>query len=163
MAADAFREDGLGVSVNAIADAAGVNIATLYRHFPAKDDLVSAVLEELLTPLVAARDSALERDGSLATFLHEAARMQAAYQGLIDAQLYQPLSAEVREQLRDPAEAIVAPIAERAHADGTLRADLDAKDLLIALRMIAGLVGTPTLTAGDVSRHVDVILRGLRP
>jgi len=78
--------------VNAIADAAGVNIATLYRHFPAKDDLVSAVLEELLTPLVAARDSALERDGSLATFLHEAARMQAAYQGLIDAQLYQPLS-----------------------------------------------------------------------
>jgi len=52
----------------------------------------SAVLEELLTPLVAARDSALERDGSLATFLHEAARMQAAYQGLIDAQLYQPLS-----------------------------------------------------------------------
>jgi len=92
VAADAFREDGLGVSVNAIADAAGVNIATLYRHFPAKDDLVSAVLEELLTPLVAARDSALERDGSLATFLHEAARMQAAYQGLIDAQLYQPLS-----------------------------------------------------------------------
>ena len=69
----------------------------------------------------------------------------------------------MREQLRDPAEAIVAPIAERAHADGTLRADLDAKDLLIALRTIAGLVGTPTLTPGDVTRHVDVILRGLRP
>ena len=42
-AAAAFREEGLGASVNAIAASAGVNVATLYRHFPTKDDLVAAV------------------------------------------------------------------------------------------------------------------------
>src|SRR4051794_37756002 len=32
-AARAFRDRGLGASVNAIAQDAGVNVATLYRHF----------------------------------------------------------------------------------------------------------------------------------
>jgi hypothetical protein len=58
-AARVFREEGLGVSVNAIADHAGVNVATLYRHFPSKDHLIIAVLEAVLEPLLTARDRAL--------------------------------------------------------------------------------------------------------
>jgi hypothetical protein len=65
----------------------------------------------------------------------------------------------VREQLREPALDIV----ERAHSAGELRADFDAKDVLIALPMISALPGTPTITAEDAHRHVDVILRGLGP
>jgi hypothetical protein len=56
--------------------------------------------------------------------------------------------------LREPAMAIVAPIVERAHADGELRADFDAFDLLLTLRMVASAL---------TDRHVDVVLRGLRP
>jgi hypothetical protein len=69
----------------------------------------------------------------------------------------------VREQLRQPAQEIVAPIVERAQGAGELRAEFDAKDVLIALRMIAALPGTPTITPADAHRHVDVVLRGLRP
>jgi len=53
-AANAFREEGLGASVNAIALSAGVNVATLYRHFPTKDDLVAAVLDTIVAPAATA-------------------------------------------------------------------------------------------------------------
>ena len=153
-AASAFRDGGLGVSVNAIARDAGVNIATLYRHFPTKDHLVAAVLEVVLEPLAAARDHALAAEDTLASFLHEAVRLQASQKGLADA-----LGSDVRARLREPAIELVTPVAERAHRDGGLRADFGAQDLLIALRMVSVLAAAPEVA----HRHVDVVVRGLRP
>jgi AcrR family transcriptional regulator len=153
-AAAAFREEGLGASVNHIATDAGLNVATLYRHFPTKDDLVAALLDELLEPLARARDAALESDTALATFIHAAAREQRAHLGLVDALRRDPAVAGALSRLREPALEIVAPIVERAHADGELREDFDAFDLLLTLRMVASAL---------TDRHVDVVLRGLRP
>ncbi|WP_329130293.1 TetR/AcrR family transcriptional regulator [Streptomyces sp. NBC_01476] len=46
---DAFIAEGLGgSSVNRIAAAAGVSIATLYRHFDSKPDLFVAVIHDLI-------------------------------------------------------------------------------------------------------------------
>jgi AcrR family transcriptional regulator len=161
-AARAFREDGLGVSVNAIAADAGVNVATLYRHFPTKEDLIEAVLETVLEPLATARDRALAADRpgeTLSTFVREAVRLQAEHRGLVDAVRRHPSTASVRARLREPAVAIVAPLVERAHRDGELRADFGPDDVLVALQMLGSLAELPV--PGD--RYVDVILRGLRP
>jgi AcrR family transcriptional regulator len=163
-AARAFREQGLGVSVNAIAHDAGVNVATLYRHFPTKDDLVGAVLDALLAPLTAARDRALAGDDSadaLTTFLHEAVRLQSRQRGLVDALGHRPAATDVRRRLRDPAIDIVTPLVERAHQNGELSADLDAVDVLIALRMLAAVA--ELAPRGGPNRYVDIVLRGLRP
>jgi AcrR family transcriptional regulator len=46
---DLFVRFGIrGVGVEAIAEAAGTNKMTLYRHFPSKDDLVAAWLQTLI-------------------------------------------------------------------------------------------------------------------
>lgn len=48
-----FAQHGLnGTRVRAIADAAGVNVATLYLYFPSKSDLHEAVLERGVRPLM---------------------------------------------------------------------------------------------------------------
>jgi AcrR family transcriptional regulator len=170
-AARAFREEGLGVSVNAIADSAGVNVATLYRHFPTKDHLIAAVLEAVLEPLATARDRALATDAAeqaargdtLATFVHEAVGLQAEHRGLVDALDHYPSASDLRKQLREPAIEIVTPLVERAHRDGELRPDFDALDLLVALRMLAVVAEAPQPPPGSVRRYVDLVLRGLRP
>jgi len=165
-AARAFREQGLGVSVNAIADHAGVNVATLYRHFPTKDHLIVAVLEAVLEPLVTARDRALmthESGDALATFVHEAVRLQVEHRGLADALEHYPSATELRAQLREPAIEIVTPLVERAHRTGELRPDVDALDLLVVLRMLAGVAAAPELSPDRVRRYVDLVLHGLRP
>src|ERR1700734_2528605 len=47
-ARDLFHRNGIrGVGVDAIAEAAGTNKMTLYRHFDSKDDLVVAYLRSI--------------------------------------------------------------------------------------------------------------------
>ncbi|HWT94725.1 MAG TPA: helix-turn-helix domain-containing protein [Solirubrobacteraceae bacterium] len=164
-AATVFREEGLDASVNAVARAAGVNVATLYRHFPTKGHLVDAVLDALLAPLVSARDRALATPAGapfLAGFLREAAQLQSRNRGLLDAFGRHPSAPDVGRRLREPSIAIVEPLVERAHEGGELRADFGAIDLLIGLQMVATVVAKAA--AGlDVDRYVGIVVRGLRP
>ena len=165
-AALAFSEQGLGASVNTIARDAGVNVATLYRHFPTKDDLIVAVLESLLEPLAVAADNALASEDAgeaLALFVREAVRLWTDQRGLADALGDHPSAVEVRRQLRAPAIAIVEPLVERAHSDGALRLDFGAIDVLIALRMLAVVAYAPEPGPAGLDRFVDLVLRGLRP
>src|SRR5437868_6839176 len=47
-ACDLFRKHGLrGIGVDAIAEAAGTNKMTLYRHFGSKDDLIVECLRDV--------------------------------------------------------------------------------------------------------------------
>ena len=57
-ARDLFRKHGIrGVGVDAIAEAAGTNKMTLYRHFASKDELIAACLRQLAAEKDAAWDA----------------------------------------------------------------------------------------------------------
>jgi len=78
----------------------------------------------------------------------------------VDALGRVPKDSEVREQLRDRAIEIVAPLVERAHRDEQLRRDFDALDLLVALHMLVG--AAERREPGRNDRYAEMILRGLR-
>jgi hypothetical protein len=74
----------------------------------------------------------------------------------------QPVGSLIRERLRSISSDSAQPVVERAHRDGTLRADFDAIDLLITLRMLGAVAGAREADK-DVARYIDVVLQGLRP
>ncbi|MFD2025299.1 TetR/AcrR family transcriptional regulator [Promicromonospora aerolata] len=55
-ARETFAEDGVLASLDGIALRAGVGNATLYRHFPTRDDLLAAVMEDYIGTALAEAD-----------------------------------------------------------------------------------------------------------
>ena len=52
VAYDTFATEGLSVPIDEIARRAGVGAGTVYRHFPAKDDLFRAVVEDRIRRII---------------------------------------------------------------------------------------------------------------
>src|SRR3954468_23119148 len=61
-AREAFANDGREVQMPDIARGAGVGVGTLYRHFPAKEDLVRALVQDKVEAAIATAREALESD-----------------------------------------------------------------------------------------------------
>ena len=60
-AAELFGMHGYaGLAVRDVAKAAGVQVATLYYHFPSKSELLQAVLDWVMAPVHAARRTAID-------------------------------------------------------------------------------------------------------
>ncbi|HEY7295529.1 MAG TPA: helix-turn-helix domain-containing protein [Dehalococcoidia bacterium] len=57
-ATDAFAEKGLAADMKEIAERAGLAVGTLYRHFPGKDEMLTAILREAITAKLAGMEAA---------------------------------------------------------------------------------------------------------
>jgi AcrR family transcriptional regulator len=162
-----FTERGADVPIKDIADRAGVGVGTLYRRFPDRDSLISAMGHAYLAGLLHALESA-ERDEdsawpALARFVGECIRnslggLAAALEPGLHARIQRdPRLVDVRTAL---GEAIVRLI-QQAQADGDLRRDVDPQD--VALLMTVQIYTRPEQSHADaVARVLAIILDGLR-
>jgi len=129
-AAEVFREHGSGASVPQIAARARVGKATVYRSFPAKEDLLEAITRLSLDELRQRTSPALRE-----TDVYEAFRRYVLE--LFDALARDRLLAE---RLADTSSAAAASILEalaarmqQAQAAGKIRADATELDLRVLL------------------------------
>src|SRR5438105_3765388 len=86
-ARELFAREGVEVTVEEITHHAGVGMGTLYRHFPTKEELIDAVLEDAFAELVELAERAAAADDAwagFAGFLEEALARHAANRGLKD-------------------------------------------------------------------------------
>jgi AcrR family transcriptional regulator len=146
-----------------IARAAGVGRASVYRHFPERSDLVTALLGEMLgrlEVLAAAHDGAID----LIELLRATAHEQARCQGLISIMRRDGVGPEQLEALAERALALFAePLAEAKRA-GLVRADFALDDILLLLEMVEGalLPVADPITRGERStRALDLALQGV--
>jgi AcrR family transcriptional regulator len=155
-AQDVFAEHGLEAPLEEIAQRAGVGIATLYRRFPTREQLVAAALVDKVTQYAEAAAEAAGASDPWAGFVRYVQRiceLQAADRGLSDL-LSMTLAADERiEQLRATANAQVVGLIERAKATGKLRADFVGEDLLVLLIASAAVGHATQADAPDTWRR----------
>jgi AcrR family transcriptional regulator len=161
----AFAADGLSVPLDEIARRAGVGPGTLYRHFPAKEDLFEAVLQGRLQSL--ADEAGAQRDAqnpgaALLGFIDRLIAEAALKRDLVDAlasagtELSAGL-AEIGAQIRCGIDGLLVG----AQASGAIRGDIGVDDLMtIIASMMVALRRRPGQNS-DPLRAVAVLRDGL--
>ena len=125
-------------SLNAIAKRAGVANATLYRHFPTREELVLATYEREVGKLVDAAEVLLREQApidALGSWVERLAAYAVTKHGLADA-LRKATSPGNDLSSTDTYDAIVGALDRLLQANisaGTLRPDLLADDVILAL------------------------------
>jgi AcrR family transcriptional regulator len=162
----AFAEHGLDVPLEDVAGGAGVGIATLYRRFPTRDDLIAACFEGRLAEYARAAEEALEAsDGwtGFCAYVERICAMQAADRGLKDVLTRTFPNATALEAQRTLGYERSVRLLDRAKTEGTLRADVVPEDLVLLLMANAGVVEGAGEAAPDAwRRFVALILDGFR-
>jgi AcrR family transcriptional regulator len=166
-AASAFGESGLECQVEDIARRAGVGVGTVYRHFPTKDVLVTALAEAHFERLADIVEAALTDDGdpweaftSAIWRSAEPATADVAWCEIVAGRAT-AIGGTLRGQQR-LATATTALI-ERAQAAGLMRDDakvLDVRAIMCGLGHVATAqrAGAPL----DWRRYLEIALDGLR-
>ncbi|MEG9225478.1 TetR/AcrR family transcriptional regulator [Aeromicrobium sp. Sec7.5] len=162
-AREAFAESGLAASTNEIARRAGVGIATLFRRFPTRDDLVAAVFTDKMRQYTAATDAALADPdpwNGFCGYIEQVCRMQADDRGFADVLAMTFPTAKALENERNRTAEALGELIERAQAAGRLRPDFAHQDVPLILMANAGIVNATRDVAPDAwRRHVGYLLQ----
>jgi AcrR family transcriptional regulator len=164
VAAQVFAREGADTSMKAIAAEAGVGIATLYRRFPTREDLIEATYRSRTDLLCASASELLEELApveALRTWMERFVDYMLTKQGMADAL---PAILATRDGLRlHSREALAGAVTELLDAgtsSGDFRADVSPSDVLMAL-------GGITLISGHehqrelATRLIGLLLDGL--
>jgi AcrR family transcriptional regulator len=158
-AATAFEADGAGVSLDDIARRAGVGIATLYRRFGTREDLIRAVAEHVFAAEIA---TAIVEDGpdpwsDLVATITRTVDAYAAHPVLVSlAREHAVMRMDTMAAYR----AAVHRVLDRARDAGVVRSDLTVADLK-AVVVMALAITQHGGTSGR--RHLALLVDGLKP
>ncbi|MBP2326173.1 AcrR family transcriptional regulator [Kibdelosporangium banguiense] len=158
-----FSELGTEVPLDEVAKQAGVGVATLYRRFPSKDDLLFAILQwryaEQIEPAI---NSALVDEDpwrALVTAISASLDVASAEHAVIKALRDRK---SLLHGLMDRYFADLGAILQRAQQAGLVRADLRGNDLPMVFYMIIGSMRVAEPASGW-RRCLGVLLDGMRP
>ncbi|MFF8319762.1 TetR/AcrR family transcriptional regulator [Streptomyces bobili] len=156
-----FARDGLGASMASVAREAGVGIATMFRRFPTKAELVDAVFVDRMDAYADAVAVALDDPDpwhGFVGYIEAACAMQAADSGFADVLTTTFPTAKALERRRNEAYEGMVELIGRAKATGRLREDFDSSDLVLLHMANAGVVNATGDAAPDAWRRVVALL-----
>nr|WP_206439624.1 TetR/AcrR family transcriptional regulator [Streptomyces scabichelini] len=156
-----FARDGLGASMASVAREAGVGIATMFRRFPSKDELVDAVFFDRMDAFANAVSAGLDDPDpwrGFVGYIETACAMQAADYGFADLLAMTFPTAKAVERRRKEAYEGMVELIGRAKATGRLREDFDPSDLVLIHMANAGVVNATGDATPDAWRRVVALL-----
>jgi AcrR family transcriptional regulator len=159
-AREAFAEDG-GVSMNQVAQRAGVGAGTLYRNFPTREALVLAVYQDEVVRIIGTVPDLLAELPPLEALrqwtidLVEAMRRKHGLGDALSPGAHQAIS----EQSYGPVVAAITELLDAGKKDGSIREDADPGDFL---QLTGALWRAATTPEDRAPRMLALVLDGLR-
>jgi AcrR family transcriptional regulator len=164
-ALEAFAAEGRLVPLDDIARRAGVGAGTVYRNFPTKEALFTAVITERFESIIEEARSLADADdpgerfyGFLMWVVERAMFNHAICEALALEEGIKAFAAGVDEEFNEALEALL----RRAQAAGDVRADVDLRDVRA---LMAGCVAAERLrrAGGPPGRMTALACDSLRP
>ncbi len=158
--------EGVDASVEDITRRARVGMGTLYRHFPTKDELLDAVLEDAFAELVGVAEEAVAEEDAWAGFtgfLERSLALHAANRGLKDVLVSRAQGSRRAQAMRARMQPLVRRLIQRAQEQGALRRDFTAEDLPLVFWTGDRVIEATASVAPECwRRHLGLLLDGLR-
>jgi AcrR family transcriptional regulator len=163
-AAAVFADGGPDASTEEIARRAGVGVGTVFRHFPTKETLLGAVLEQMFEGLAeVARQSLDASDVELGFFLTLHRLVDGAATKMAVADALSRAGVPLRySSWAEPLRAALADLLARAHAAGAVRDDVGVAELMAVLIAASRAAQFAAKDRGLRKRVVSMVLDGLR-
>jgi AcrR family transcriptional regulator len=159
-----FATSGVDAPAKEITDLAGVGVGTLYRHFPQRADLVKAVVESGIDAIADAGPALSEQHdpaAALTLWMHRFTDLLATKRGLASAlHSGDPAFAGLPGYFHERLGPALKVLLDAGVAAGTIRDDLGAEDVLLAITQLA----QPVPGRGPEHNHrlIGVFADGLR-
>lgn len=179
-AATVFARGGLDATVAEVATEAGVGVATVYRRFANKDELIMAIYAPTLDRAATAAQAAAANpdpwDGFVTYFRDNLRQLVAdrgfrelalgVYAGNVGWSRSTPPDRILEQATRT--ERIMAPhhveLVRRAQDSGDLRTDFEPSDMLVLITAVVSTADFAGSTFPELPQRVaTVVLDGLRP
>lgn len=164
-AQEVFGEHGVDAPLSDVAKRAGVGIATLYRRFPERSDLVEEAFRDAFARYERnAQDALAEPDPwrAFVALVEGMARIQTVNRGFGHLLQTAPLTQAAGHSRLRGYRGVVAVI-ERAQQAGVVRADLSPEDLPVLSFAVEGIREATSVDLVDAwRRHVALFLDGCR-
>ena len=164
VAYETFAAEGLSVPIDEIARRAGVGAGTVYRHFPTKEALFQAVIQNRMQRLVDDGHALLESDGpgeALFAFLRSIVlQWGATDRGLVDALAGFGIDIAIAApEAEDAFLAVLGELLRAAQEAGTARGDIGVREVK---SILVGCQAMEAYNSELAERVTDVVVDGLR-
>lgn len=154
---DVFAEQGFEAPLDDVARRAGIGIATLYRRYPSRQELVEAVLADKAKVYLAAACQAMRADDpwtGFSGYIKRIFELQAGDQTVADLLTMDmpkcPNFADIRHQIDAAQQAVIS----RAIDAGALRSDFGLDDVILLLLAQRGVVQASATRDPDAWRRL---------
>lgn len=162
-AAVTVRREGLKVPMETIARDAGVGIATVYRHFASRSDLLAGLTERSYRLVLEHARTAADHDGpaldAIARFLDATIERRAEL--ILPLHGGPPSLDRQSSALRAEISGLLEDVLRRGREDGTIRRDVAAIDLIVFGAMLAQPLAHVPDWDRVARRQAQVFLAGL--